>query len=88
MSNKLSKEQHIEFGNALKFAADATALMQAHLSNAYGRTSRERALAEKANTALLHLRSSLDNRACLENPSNEALRYYFGERIAEIAQPR
>lgn len=86
MTLKLTTEQHIEYGEALKAATEATVKLQSLLSNAYGKTCRERTLADKANTALLHLRSGLDSRACSENPSDNALRYYFGERIAKTAQ--
>lgn len=89
MQKKMTREQHAEHGDALKAAADATALIQALLSNCYGRTCRERMLAEKANTALLHLRTAMDSIACAELPTDpKATHLYFGQRVANSTPVR
>lgn len=88
-ANKFTREQHAEHGDALKAATDATVMIQVMLSNCYGRTCRERMLAEKANTALLRLRSAMDSLVCAELPADrDACRLYFGQRVANSTPVR
>jgi len=76
---RFSKDEHIAVGTELLAMDRQIVALMLRLSQAYGPNSRERKRAEKLRSALLWVRSDLENRYCRENRADHmATHVYFG----------
>lgn len=83
---KFSKDEHIATGTELLAMDKQIVALMLRLSHAYGATSRERKQAEKMRSALLWVRSDLENRYCRENPVDHfSTHVYFGTAESRAA---
>jgi hypothetical protein len=62
MKNKMTKEQHIEFGRQIK--QFRRLLIQPHVLNAYGKSSPQAKSAWRTYNALERMKSDFDNAVC------------------------
>lgn len=83
---KITRERHIELGDELHAMAEAITNLVAELSGAVPRISAAYASARKTSSALLALRSDLENLMLREHPDRaDDLRIYFGQRVVKTA---